>query len=337
MSLWIDKKYIGMVSYKLEKFKQRGDTYNFRCPLCGDSKKDKSKTRGYLYKKSNMMFFHCHNCNESMSFGKLLKRLDGILYRQYNLETFAEKDEVKKQENVMEFDPVVFPSRPLNTKINLPSIQELDFSHFAKKYILSRKIPENFLNDIYYTTCFKTFIDEIIPGNNKDIPLAEKRIIIPFYDKEKRLLGIQGRALFESKLKYMTLMTSEGNTKLYGMDRVNDELHIKALEGPFDSMFLDNAMATMDSAIYRIAETYGHDKKYLFIYDNEKRNSQINHNMEKTIDLGHDIFIWPKQIQCKDINDLVLSGKSKFEIENIIKNNTYSGLKAKVKMSQWKN
>lgn len=337
MSLWIDKKYIGMVSYKLERYKQRGDTYNFRCPLCGDSKKDKTKTRGYLYRKSNMMFFHCHNCGESMSFGKLLKRIDGILYRQYNLETFAEKDDSKKQTGIMEFEPVVFHKELKQTKINLPSIRELDFSHFAKKYILSRKIPENFLNDIYYTTCFKTFVDELIPGNDKDIPLAEKRIVIPFYTKEKALLGFQGRALLESKIKYMTFVLSEGNTKLFGMERVNDELPIKALEGPFDSMFLDNAMATMDSSIYRIAETYGHDKKYVFIYDNEKRNSQIIHNMNKTIDLGYDIFIWPKSIEAKDINDLVLTGKTKFEIERVIQNNTHSGLKAKVKMAQWKN
>ena len=46
----IDSKFIGLVSARLDKFKQvKSGLYNFRCPMCGDSQKHKNKARGYLY------------------------------------------------------------------------------------------------------------------------------------------------------------------------------------------------------------------------------------------------------------------------------------------------
>ena len=50
-TLWIDIKYANLLSAQLELFKvKKSNPYlaNFRCPICGDSTKNKSKTRGYL-------------------------------------------------------------------------------------------------------------------------------------------------------------------------------------------------------------------------------------------------------------------------------------------------
>ena len=82
----IDSKYIGLISSRLLKFKKiKADLYTFRCPLCGDSKKQKNKTRGYIFPhtKSQNFLFKCHNCGASMSFGNLLKQLDVVIYKQY--------------------------------------------------------------------------------------------------------------------------------------------------------------------------------------------------------------------------------------------------------------
>ena len=43
---YIDTRFINLVSSRLQKFKKvKPDLYNFRCPVCGDSKKHKNKAR----------------------------------------------------------------------------------------------------------------------------------------------------------------------------------------------------------------------------------------------------------------------------------------------------
>ena len=90
MSIYIDRKYLGFVSTKLDQFRQKKtDLYNFRCPYCGDSKRNKVKARGYVYRKSNDYFFICHNCGKSTTFAKFLEQIDGTTYKQYILERYA--------------------------------------------------------------------------------------------------------------------------------------------------------------------------------------------------------------------------------------------------------
>ena len=85
----IDSKFIGLVSSRLEKFKKvKPNLYNFRCPICGDSKKNKSKTRGYLYNIKADINFRCHNCGASMTFSNFLKELDSVIHKQYVFERF---------------------------------------------------------------------------------------------------------------------------------------------------------------------------------------------------------------------------------------------------------
>ena len=82
----IDSKYIGLVSARLDKFKKvKNNLYNFRCPLCGDSKKHKNKARGYLYQVKTNTNYKCHNCGASMSFNNFLKKLDGVLHGKYTI------------------------------------------------------------------------------------------------------------------------------------------------------------------------------------------------------------------------------------------------------------
>jgi len=54
---------------------------------------------------------------------------------------------------------------------------------------------------------------------------------------------------------------------------------------------------------------------------------------EKAIDAGYRIVIWPKTLQQKDINAMVLDGLNPL---SIIKKNTYMGLEAKLLITKWK-
>ena len=85
MSIIIDRKYISQISSRLDRFAQKKDSlYNFRCPLCGDSKKNLNKARGFLYVGKRGFNYKCHNCGIGHTFGTFLKQIDDILFRKYS-------------------------------------------------------------------------------------------------------------------------------------------------------------------------------------------------------------------------------------------------------------
>ena len=334
MSLYIDRKYISLVSTKLERFKQKSEfLWNFRCPICGDSHKNKLKTRGYFYRRKSDLFFQCHNCGTSLSIGNFLKTIDRSLYREYQLERY--KNENKG--NVATPDFSIAKTKPVFNivqKTNLPTIESLPEDHAAKKYLVDRKIPRDKMNDIYYASNFKAFVLEMLPDYEKTL-FEEQRIIFPFYDQEKKLLGFQGRAIGESKVKYITIKMDDDFKKIYGLDRVDLTKRVYVVEGPIDSLFLQNSLATMDASLYNITLLLG-NYDYVFIHDNEPRNVDIIKQMNKTIRHGDYIFIWPQNIVAKDINDWILTGTTPSEIQSIIDKHTFNDLRAKLEFEQWK-
>ena len=332
MSLYIDKKFVSLVSTKLERFKQQSEyLWNFRCPICGDSHKNKAKTRGYFYRRKSDLFYTCHNCGTSLSVGNFLKAIDPSLYREYQLERYKNES----TGNVAKPDFSIAKIKPVfATRIDLPTISSLSDNHPAKAYLLKRKIPRDKLDDIYYADDFSAFVKDIHPEYDKTL-YKEQRIIFPFYDEKKNLLGFQGRAVGNSKIKYITIKLNDDNKKVFGLDRVDFSKKVYVVEGPIDSLFLQNSLATMDASLYNISLLLGnHD--YVFIHDNEPRNAAIVKHMEKTISHGKNIFIWPQDIVSKDINDYILTGATSSEIQSIIDKNTFQGLRAKLEFERWR-
>ena len=332
MSLYIDKKFVSLVSPKLEKFKQKSEfLWNFRCPICGDSHKNKAKTRGYFYRRKSDLFYTCHNCGTSLSMGNFLKTVDMSLYREYQMERFKNES----SGNVAKPDFAMAKIKPVfKAKINLPTINSLHEDHVAKQYLLKRKLPRDRLDDVYYAANFKSFVIEMLPNYDKALH-DEPRIVFPFYDQDKKLLGFQGRTLTDSKVKYITVKLDDDNKKVFGLDRIDFTKRIYVVEGPIDSMFLQNCVATMDASLYNITLLLGnHD--YVFIHDNEPRNAAIVKQMAKTISHNKNIFIWPQGVDAKDINDWILTGTTPSEIQRIIDTNTFEGLRAKLEYERWR-
>ena len=143
----VDSKYIGMISSRLQKFKRVKDNlYNFRCPICGDSQKNKNKTRGYIYQVKNNTNFKCHNCGASMSFNNLLKEIDVSLHKQYTLEKFKEGHTGRNF--VVEAPKFEFVKPVFKKSIDLPKAST---NSFANEYLVNRKIdPDKF----YYADKF---------------------------------------------------------------------------------------------------------------------------------------------------------------------------------------
>ena len=334
MTLYIDRKYISLLSPKLEKFTQKSDyLWNFRCPICGDSSKNKLKMRGYIYRRKNDLFFSCHNCGASHTFGTLLKLVDRSLYSAYQLECYSDGTAatVKKPDFTFAKTKTVFQKK---VEINLPSIESLSNTHAARGYVKDRKIPEKYFSQLFYAENFHDFIKELLPSYEKKL-YDEPRLVIPFYDEENNLLGLQGRDLLKSKIKYITIKLSDDNKKVYGLNRIDKSKRIYVVEGPIDSMFLDNSLATMDASLYNIILSVGnHD--YVFVYDNEPRNKDIIKHMQKTIEMGKNVCVWPDHIKHKDINEMVSRGYSPSTVQSIIDSNTFSGLEANLQFSRWK-
>ena len=317
-----DDKYINLLSSRLEKFKKiKINLYNFRCPLCGDSQKNKNKTRAYLYSVKNNTNFKCHNCGASLSFNNFLKQLDPTLYKQFSLEKF--KQGFTGKNFVVEEPKFDFKKPIFRKKIDLPKASENEIS---KKYLESRLLDSN---QFYFAEKFKQWTNtqkQTFDIIRKD----ESRIIIPLYDFEGSLIGFQGRALGSSNVKYITVMLNEDSPKIYGLNNLNLNEEVYVTEGPFDSTFVENSIALCgaDGNLKSLGI-----RDYVWIYDNEPRNIDIVRRIEKCINNGEKVIIWPTSIKQKDINDMVISGHS---IMNVLKLNTYKGLEAKVKFIEWK-
>ena len=320
----LDSKYIGLVSSRLLKFKRvKADLYNFRCPICGDSKKHRNKARGYIYPIKANTNFRCHNCGASMSFSNFLKHVDHILHKQYVMEKFKDGFAGVKGGSAIE--------RPAELKFEAPKFKpKLDLPRAsanpdAKKYLENRKLnPDKF----YYTDKFKAWSNSH-KQTFDSVKYDEPRIIIPLFYKNT-LVGFQGRSLGPSKVKYITVMVNDDAPKIYGLDNIHRDEPVFITEGPFDSTFIRNSIA-MCGADADVSK-WGISTP-VWIYDNEPRSPEICRRIQSAITSQQTVVIWPSNIDEKDINDMVLAGH---DVQSVIELNTYEGLQAQLQFNTWK-
>jgi len=341
MTIAIDTKYLRLISSKLRNFKQKNtNLFNMSCPYCGDSQKNKSKARGYFFAKGNDLIYKCHNCGIGANLGNFLKQVDDSLHKEYVLERYktGETNNTNFANTILNITP------PRFDKVSKQKIFEhgewcnrLPSGHFCLEYIRKRQIPETFYDKLVFTQHYKQFCDALISNHGKQI-LDDARLVIPFYNEYNDLIAISGRALEtgDKTLRYVTIRTNESDTKLvYGMDRVNLNEPVKIVEGPIDSLFLSNCLASGDANLALTAKNISAKEKIL-VFDNEPRNKEICKMMQDAIKLGHDVVIWPDSMQGKDINEMIMNGISAGEIETIISSNTFRNLKAQTRFTFWK-
>ena len=331
MSQLVDQKYISQVSSRLQKFSKKSKVYTFRCPYCGDSKKHKNKTRGFLYPIKNDYNFKCHNCGVSKTLTNFLKDQDSLIHKQYIMERYKQGTVgLGSNTAVPKFDLPNPIFKKDKYKIDLESILSLNKSHPARIYLeQNRQISSEILERMYYCSNFKEWTNAL-KQTFDDVTKDEPRIIIPLR-YNGTLIGYQGRSLLpRSKIKYITIMLEEDAPKIYGLDEIDTAKTVYVTEGPFDSTFINNSIAMCGAD--------GDVKKWgitnpVWIYDNEPRNKQIVSRLSETISNGDRVVIFPKKIQEKDINDMVLSGHN---VQRVVESNIYQGLEAKLKLQDWK-
>lgn len=343
MKFLIDIKYIKNISLSLRNFKEKGrNVFNFSCPLCGDSKKDKTKARAYLFEKKGTMFYYCHNCHASSQFGTFLKTFNKSVFDEYVMERY-------KSQQVSGRDSYKTPEKVKKVlmrknNVGIPCVLELDDSHKAKLYLKYRKIPIQKWTRLYYTDNFGKWGQQMFPDSNSKQLIESERIVIPYFNENNELIGAQGRSIDKNeKMRYLSVRASDDEHFIYGQDLWNKKIVTLVTEGPIDSLFLENSLAVscsdLSGSIEKLIESKNIDidkQRIICVFDNERRNKQLIDMMKKAIHRGYSITIWNKLFtKEKDINDMILSGKTRKEIIEFILKNSYNGLKAEHELNNF--
>lgn len=335
MSLFLDQKYLMLISNRLPLFKKKKDAvYNCRCILCGDSVKNRHKARGYFFQYKTDLRYKCYNCDVSISFGNFLRDLDAMTYSQYSLERYSEGHS-KAANAVPEFkfeEPVFKTSdeRLLDKLLDRLDTQGVD--NEAVLFCEQRKIPKEKFKQLYYISNIKDIV-QLNDSYKESIKGEEPRLVLPFYDELGQLSGVTCRALRGEALRYITVKIKDNTPLIFGINDIDKKKAIHVVEGPIDSLFVDNCIAVGGSSFSKLAQLDLPKDNLVIIFDNQPRNKEVCTIIEKNIDQGYKIVIWPQTLQEKDINDMVLAGKN---VSRIIKENTFSGLTAKAKFYSWK-
>ena len=324
-----------MLSNILEGFKETTKgTFNCRCPICGDSQKNKHKKRGYWLHKNGEYKYFCHNCGATRSVENFLKEFAPDLAREYKLEVLRETqgpsavddaaDVMSKFESKPEFTSL--GKRPFK---ELKSISQLSHNHPAKIYISGRKIPSNLHYKIFYTDNGYSWARKWLPEKfTKDFDGKDPRIVMPLCDKSGKCFGAVARSILPTAQRYLKMSWSEESGFVYGLDTLKKD-KVYVMEGQFDSMFIPNSVA-LGSMHFDLIKRHLPNDEVVIVLDNEPRSKSNVDQLIKANNKGYSICVWPSHIVDKDINDMVCNGMDPTDIKAIIDGNTYSGLKAKL-------
>ncbi|NBW56838.1 hypothetical protein EBR43_03445 [bacterium] len=269
-----------------------------------------------------------------MSFGSFLKDLDGNLFRQYLFEAYADGDQ--KKANVTsaietsKFKEPKFEKRLIDTLMD--RLDKLPDDNEAVQFAIKRKIPREKFKNLYFIDDVSK-IGQLSEKYKEALKTTEPRLVIPFYNQEDKLVGLTCRALRGEALRYLTVKIDEDALMVYNINNIEKNKDIFVVEGPLDSLFVDNAIAVAGTAFTKLTELNLPKDNMVVIVDNQPRNKEVVKLLGKVIDNNYKVVIWPQTLQEKDINDMVLAGRN---IKNLINTNTHQGLQAKLKFTAWK-
>ena len=339
MSQWEDRNIINDLPLETS-IVSRGNVIKAKCPNCSDHK----ERLYFLWSdKRNQTIVYCHRGSCDLG-GITLKSFVKRFYPNLYLDYFrGHTSRAKKiQKSLTETVRIEIKKKRFNLfknreqPHNCTMLEHLHINHKARKYVQQRKIPRAKWNNLYYCSSFNKLAEYY--GHDSSKWLNEDRLIIPFWNKNKDIIFIQGRSFNpRSTLRYITIKVVDDALKIWGLDNIDTNNIIYVTEGPIDAMFLPNAIAMggadiSDKKLMKILEV-DDPSKIVFAYDNEPKNDGICKKMEEKIRSGFSIILWNSRIvNQKDVNDMVLAG---FDI-NKIKDMVFNGIRAKVRFKRWK-
>lgn len=310
-----------------------------------------SKARGYVLEddKSGKLFYFCHKGCKPQGLPFFIKSVDPVIYKDYLKELLLAQGKPYREFTTPKATPVAPKAKSLSK--GLTKLSSLPPDHEVRKYVDNRLIPSSKHYRLFFAREFKTMVNDYIPDkfDPQKIGKDEPRLVLPFITRYKKLFGLQGRSLDpKNDIRYITIMIDTQQPRLFGLESIDMKDDIIVLEGPIDSLFIRNGIA---SAGGNIESELGNadlpKEKIVVVYDNEPRSTETNTKITKAIKLGYRVCIWPNQIKEKDVNDMVISmvGEHKSEtnilkhcekLRSLIIKNSYEGMEALLKLAEWR-
>jgi hypothetical protein len=213
-------------------------------------------------------------------------------------------------------------------------LDTLPDDHEVIQYVTNRRIPRDAFDRLYFISNVK----DVIQLNDKyknSIITSEPRLAIPFLDGNNKLLVVSLRGIRGESLRYINIKVDEDAPSIFGLDKVDPTQEVFVVEGPLDSLFLHNSIACAGTSFGKIDQLPIAKDKITIIFDNQPKNRDVGKLMNKYIDQGYRIVIWP-DVPGKDINEMVENGLTSDEIQDIINHNKFQGLAAKAKYAMWR-
>lgn len=343
MGNYLEWKYVGLLSSQLSNFKYKSNRLvNMSCPFCRELETSSKKRpmRGYVFDAGEHFNYYCQRCGESMIVPTMLRRLDPGLHADFIKERLLDDGKHVRPTEVMKEVPKPSP-RSIDLALRtVQKISRLPKDHFARRYVENRRIPDEYQKSLYFTPKFMTWVNTIIPDKFSEEALAldEPRLVIPFFNRAGKLHAVQGRSLdplSKGKIRYIAIAIDRNFPVMYGLDKYNPFQMGFVTEGPIDSMFLRNSLAACGSDLASKLKDFEKDK-ITIVYDNEPRKPETVAKIEKAIREGFSVVIWPTDIEEKDINELILSGRTSEEIEDMLLTHSFSGISAEFELKRWR-
>lgn len=343
MSLWRDEKFLRMLAPTLQRFTQKhAHTFNFRCPLCGDSQTNKSKARGYIFPKGDTLLYKCHNCSVALPFSALLRSQDRRLYDEYILERLKEDGRPREETPETPTKPLEAPvPRSLAPDSPVYPLNILDRTHPALHVVYTwakdeRKLPLSVFHRLFATNKAHSWLTPLV-GDEKAAKVLDGIVYLvqPLRLPDGTWYGAQLRMI--ERKEYLTFRWSSEPLKVFGLDAWTPDKLTYVVEGPIDALFVPNAISTCGSDLLsgiRLLEDQNIMKvthRRVYVWDNEPRNKEIVHHLRTAVRLNENVVIWPRRY-LKDINDMVRAG---IDVNAVLPKRTFQGLLAELELAAW--
>lgn len=329
----IEERLVSSLSHYLTQFKQKSkQLWTFRCPVCGDSKKSKIKTRGYIYNHKSRYWYKCFNCDLSLPLERFCKEYYPEVYCRHIVDSFIQQDSTKDNFEE-ELKQTVLPIQITKEVGMLPASTNFEALQFLK----SRKIPEEFYSEILFIEDVNSLLNLYTPLGYKPLAYKSSRLVIPILTESSNLVGYVTRSIKkDDPIRYYNIKVTN-ELFVWGQQRIDVNKPVYVVEGVFDAMFIPNAVATLSATKfpYTVSWCKGKGAKtVIIVLDNEPRNKQIRELLSRFIKEGEQVVLltgYPK-----DINDIVLQFPQ-IDIIKLLQERTTSRLSAQLDFLHWQN
>jgi len=308
-------------SLNLPKMKQIPSGYNFQCVFCNEGHSKGRKKRAYLLinnrDKGNRYF--CHNCGKSVSFKTFLEEYDHGLFLKYLDKERESKIKGLKNGSITWGKKQTIKYESKKNEIEYINLKEFPFikviqNNKAIEYLNRRRIPKKYFTSLYYCPIFS--------DDWGKYPFQDM-VIFPFYDGEVNVYGFQGRSI---NRKLFHTHSLEG-FKIYNIFNVDKNSRVYVFESIIDSMYIDNSVAILGSTVSK--DFFSEIKDVVYCFDNDRTDVSYE-KLEKLVNDGEQVFIWPDNIKQKDIGDLIEDDWTQTDIITLIDRHVVTGTKALV-------